>query len=142
MGEHTEFVNGYFVEAAQSMRANFAIEEANQGYMAMQATPSGFAPTAFALGNQQRQSANNFNVEVLYNMDNTSNLQQWDLRFLAQLEELHDYYALLYRCGYPVTFSDFRLAAGLTAIKWDGFGNITLPGGQSFEVHYGQPEGV
>ncbi len=142
MGEHTEFVNGYFTEAAQTMRANFALEKWSTTYKALQSTPDGLAPTGYALGDQFSQPRNNQNVETFFYNENASNLRRWDLRFLVQLEELHDYYGILHRCGYPVTFSDFRLAAGLTAIQWDGYGNITLPGGQSFEVHCEQPEGV
>jgi len=134
MGEHVDIVNSYFAEAVSSGRTRFAVDNNSERQpKAYHSHRVARSPIGFIGGTINRQE-NNLNVELLYDNLSYSGLRNWEVEFLADLEELHDYYGILSLSGYPVSFSDFRLAACLTAIKYDGQGEINLPGGQSFSV--------
>lgn len=134
MGAHVDMANSYFSTALSAGRANFAVDPRSNSFKTLHSTNNGMTPISYLAGDLMRSGNNEKNVEFLYVNPAYSALRNWEIEFLVELEELHDYYALLNYCGYPITFSDFRLAVCMTAIRWDGNGEITLPGNQTFKI--------
>lgn len=141
MGEHTTFVNDYFKEAVQNRKTSFCIAQDGAGrYSTFHVTADGMTPIGHITGMSRRSELNKANVEHIHSRGRLSTAV--DVKFLAVLEEIHDYYAVLNFCGYPVSFADYRLAASMAALVQDGGGTIELLGGQEFTLNCEQPGSV
>lgn len=141
MGEKTTFVNEYFRETVGQRKTDFCIQQMNDGRIAtLHVTAGGMTPIGYLTNMSRRSVMNKQNVECFAARGNLP--RGADTKFLAVLEEIHDYYAILNFTGYPVSFADYRLAASLVALQWDGSGTIELLGGQEFALTYGQPASV